>query len=204
MTIREDLVYFLKNGRFENIDFGITRAQLKSVIGEPDFTLPPKSKIWPSLYKYGNLEFWFEDRYEDARLHGIQFFVPVIYERKGRLIFNSHRWTVELTFEKAIKFLQKHKIGFEEREDYLDFWRSLETESGVRLDFTNQSDESIWALHWIGKKIELKSRKTPAKQISCEIETRFYEQLKRKAQTTRKSIAHLCREIIEKHLENSN
>lgn len=40
------------------------------------------------------------------------------------------------------------------------------------------------------------------KQVSCKIEVRFYEQLRKKAQTTKKSIAHLCKEIIENHLEN--
>lgn len=160
MTIQEDLVYFLRNGKFENINFGITRLQLNDLIGEPDFTLPEKSKT-PTLFEYDNIEFYFEDKSEDARLKTIQIDYPIKYSKKGRLIFNSHRWAIKLTIEQAIKFMQTHKIGFEEKPDSLnlDFWRLLETESGVQIHFTNQRDENVWELHKFGKSIEFESRK---------------------------------------------
>jgi hypothetical protein len=202
MAIHEDLIYFLKNGRFENINFGITREQLIEIIGEPEFILPEKSKM-PTLFEYGNVEFYFEDETKDARLQSIQIDYPVSYSKKGSLIFKSYRWNINLTLDKAIDFLNRQKIKFEEKTYPInvDFWRLLVTEGGVQIHFTNQRDVNVWELHKFGRTFELNQRKSRTKQVSFEIEEKFYEQLREKAEKTRISIASLCKEIIEKHLE---
>jgi len=180
MAVYENLIYFLENGKFENINFGITRGQLIKKIGKPDFTLHRKSKM-PTLLKYDNIEFYFEDESENARLQRIQIDHPIKYSGKGSLIFHSYRWTVKLTIEQAINFLNKHKIEFEETTypQDVDFWRLLEIKSGVQIHFTNQTDENVWYFQSLGRSIELNSKKMRTKQISCEVEAGFYEQLKR-------------------------
>lgn len=206
MAIHENLIYFLKNGRLENINFGIKREELFPVIGEPDSWQYNRTKFNAELYFYDNFEFYFEDKTKDARLIFIQVNHPSSYSRKGSLMFRSYNWTTNLTIEKAIKFLDKHKIKFKKESKPIneDMFCWLETESGVRIYFTNQNDnEAVWTLYSFGKNVELTSRKPPTKQISFEIEKTFYEQLRKEAERTKISIANLCREIVEKHLENN-
>jgi hypothetical protein len=207
MAIREDLVYFLKNGKLENINFGITRKDLFQLVGEPESWQTDRTKYNAELYFYNNFEFYFEDKTKDSRLIYIQVNYPSSYSRKGSLIFRSYNWTTNLTIEKAKKFLNKHKIKVEKKSNPVDadIFCCLETESGVKIFFTNQNDdETTWTLYSFGKAVELISKKTPTKQVSFEIEKKFYEQLREKAENTKTSIANLCREIVEKHLENNN
>lgn len=201
--IKENLTFFLKNGKFEHINFGIKINELIDIIGNPDFVLPEKSKN-PTLFKYGNVEFYFEDEKEDARLHFIQIDFPVNYSENSKLVFEGYDWTTELTIENAISFLQKNKINFEEKIDSnnLEFWRILQTESGVEIYFTNQRDEEIWELHSFGRSIQLNLRRELKKQISFEIKKKYYEQLRKKSIETKVSIANLSAEIIENYLKD--
>src|SRR5687768_4964880 len=132
MAIHEDLIYFLKNGRFENINFGITREQLVELIGEPEDWQNSKSKYKAGFYVYNSFEFYFEDYTKDARLTSIKTVnYPTSYARKGNLVFRSYNWTASLTIEKAFKFLNKHKINFEKKSHSIDegIFCWLETES---------------------------------------------------------------------------
>jgi hypothetical protein len=152
MAISEHLVYFLKNGKFQNIEFGITRKELVELIGKPDFTLPLKSRN-PMLYEYDNIEFYFEDESENAKLKTIQVDYPIKYSKEGNITFNGYDWTIELTLNQAEEFLNKHNINFEEKPYPFDFdsWRLLVTEGNTEIHFTNQDDENIWQLHSFGR-----------------------------------------------------
>lgn len=211
MIIYEDLIYFLKNGKLENINYGITREQLTELLGAPDYTNFTK---WADLYGYNNFEFyiwkesWKNNRSE--RLRCITVNNPKSYSKKENLLFKSHGWTTKLTIEKAILFLNKHNIKFEEKEypfenDPLEKdVRSFLTEGKVFVQFVDWELTGNFALYKFGREVELNSRKPATKQISFEIEETYYEQLRQNAEKTKTSVANQCREIIEKHLESKN
>lgn len=155
MIISEDLIYFLKNGKFQNIEFGLTRKELVELIGEPDFTLPLKSRS-PLLYEYDNIEFYFEDESENSKLKTIQVDYPIKYSNEGSIIFNGYNWTIELPLNQAEEFLNKYNINFEEKPYPfdLDFWRLFVTEGNTEIHFTNQDNENIWQLHSFGRTVK--------------------------------------------------
>lgn len=158
MTVKEELIYFLKNGKLENIKFGIKRKELVSLIGEPDFVLPEKSKL-PTLFEYDNIEFYFEDESENARLKTIQIEHPISYSKNGNLVFESYGWNTNLNLEEAIEFLKNHRIEFEEKPDpnNPDLFRRLITDSDVFIYFTNQSDDKNWRLYSLGRTIQIQN-----------------------------------------------
>jgi hypothetical protein len=206
MVIREDLVYFLKNGRLKNINFGVTEKQLIEILRAPDEITRHK---WGDLYRYANFEFylWKEEwkGLRSERLFAVYTYNPQFDSEIGNFVFNAYGWTNELTVEEAISFLNDYGIDFEEKteSDDLDS-RVFLTEGKVFIQFGDWKQTGKFTLYKFGRSIELGSIKPPTKQVSFEIEEDFYKQLRAKAQTTRKSIAYLCREIIEKHLEDNN
>ncbi|HEX8247490.1 MAG TPA: hypothetical protein VF599_04840 [Pyrinomonadaceae bacterium] len=211
MAIREDLVYFLKNGRLKNINFGATERQLIELLGKPDELAQFK---WGDKYTYANFEFylWKEEwkGLRSERLFAVYTYNPQSAgSAKGNFVFKAYGWTNELTVEEAIGFLQEHKIDFEEKNDPEDAGaRNLYTEGNVFIQFRDGIRDwektGKFTLYKFGRSIELSSVKPLTKQVSFEIEEDFYKRLRAKAQTTGKSIAYLCREIIENHLEDNN
>ena len=73
---------FLKTGNFgefNEIHYGMKRKSLIKILGDTEWKhfTSKKSKI-PSIFKYGKVEFYFEEG-EDGRLKGIQI-LPIIQE----------------------------------------------------------------------------------------------------------------------------
>ena len=66
MTIEEDLIYFLKNGKLKNINFAITEKQLAEILGETNSIFKHK---YADLYQYGFFEFlmWKDDNTEKLK-----------------------------------------------------------------------------------------------------------------------------------------
>jgi hypothetical protein len=210
MAIHEDLIYFLKNGKLKNINYGVTKEQLTKLLGAPEYTYLTKGA---DLYGYDNFEFYIRKETwknnKSERLECIVVNNPKSYSRKGNLFFKSYGWTTKLTIEKAIAFLNKHEIKFEEKEypfekDSLENdVRSFVTEGKVFIQFRDWELTGNFMLYKFGREVELSSIKPPTKQISFEIEEVYYKQLKYTAEKTKVSIANLCREIVENHLENN-
>lgn len=156
MIIREDLIYFLKNGKLQNIDFGISKKELVKLIGEPDSKLPLKKSKGRALYEYDNIEFYFGDEIENFKLNTVQIDYPIDYSNSGNIVFNGYNWTIKLTLDQAKTFLDKHNIIFEEKPYPfdLDFWRLFVTEGNTEIHFTNQDDENVWQLHSFGRTVK--------------------------------------------------
>ena len=104
-----------------------------------------------------------------------------------------------------MEFLNKHNIKFKEIP-YLggNDCRQFRTEGNVHIQFVDFEETGNFTFYKISREVELSPFKPPTKQVSFEIEEKFYEQLREKAEKTKISIANLCREIIEKHLESNN
>ena len=69
------------------------------------------------------------------------------------------------------------------------------------MQFVDFEEVGNFTFYKISREVELSPLKPPTKQISFEIEETYYEQLRTEAEITKISIANLCREIIENHLE---
>ena len=211
MAIHEDLIYFLKNGRLENINYGITKEQLLEILGEPDYINPHS---WADLYEYGSFEFyvWKETwkNIDSERLRCIVVNNPKSYSRNGKLLFKFYGWTTRLTIEEAIAFLNKHNIKYEEKQYPFDNdplendVRSFITEGKVFIQFRDWELTGKFTLYKFGREVDLNPVKPPTKQLSFEIEESYFQQLRDKSEKTKISIANLCREIVEKHLEDNN
>jgi hypothetical protein len=204
MAIHEDLIYFLKNGRLENINFGITKEEFIEILGEPEFENPPVSSIIRFEYD-DHFEFYFQQ--ETWKQEKAERLVCIIYKPSGQskssvLQFNSYNWTADLSLEDGLKFLVEHDIKFEEKPYFDEEYRVFETEGKVTIDFDSHEQNGNFTFWKISREIQLSPFKPPTRQISFEIEEIYYEQLRKSAEKTRISIASQCREIIENHLEN--
>jgi hypothetical protein len=149
MTIKEQLKDFLKTGILKGIPFGITREELTKLLGETDWQHFTTTKDkYPSIYKYGRLEFYFDNKSKDARLDGICF-QPISFPAENGLHkCNYNKWNKNTDIEKAKEFLKTNGIEFEEK---LDKWdketKSLLTEGKVNIYFDCQQTPGLFLLH---------------------------------------------------------
>lgn len=206
MAIQENLIYFLKNGRLENINFGITKEQLIEILGVPEYV---SRHSFADFYRYGDFEFYILKEnwktIKSERFFCILIYVSEFYIEKENFTFQSYGWTNKLSIEEAISFLNEHQIKFEEKSepDENDV-RSIYTEGNVFIQFRDWEETGKLTLYKYGRKVELNPIKPLTKQVSFEIEEIYYEQLRNEAEKTRISIANLCREIVEKHLKSND
>lgn len=207
MKIRENVLYFLKHGKLENVNFGVTKAQLLELLDEPDYLSEHK---WADICGYGCFEFYLlKEEWKNHRVERLSVIVanqPFSYETKSNFEFEHRGWTKDLTIEKAVDFLRENDIAFEEQvfddedsDDYKDV-RILKTEGNVSINFRDWHETGDFVLYQFGRTVELNPIKPPTKQLSFEIEESFYHELRKRSEKTRVSIATICREIIEEHL----
>ena len=66
-------------GKFKEVYFGMTRNKLIEILGDTEWKhFSFKKSVVPSIYKYGKVEFYFEEG-KNGRLNGIQI-LPTIQE----------------------------------------------------------------------------------------------------------------------------
>lgn len=153
MIVKEELKYFLKTGRFERICFGMTRDELITTLGETDwkFYVSDKDKF-PAIYKYGRLEFYFNDNSKNARLVGIMFQPIPSPADHCFLKCNYHRWTKNTEINAAIQFLKVNNINFKEIPYELDEEvKLILTEGNVSVYFDCQETTGHFVLHKAGR-----------------------------------------------------
>ena len=201
----------------KNIDFLITRKQLFDLLGEPQSFEANKTKWNSMLYLFdNNFEFYFHDGHydeksKDATLRLIQINLLGQYANES-IKFKEYGWTSDLAVDEAIKFLEKHKIKFEEEPyPFSDDARILATEGGVKIAFSNWYENfgeppvAFSRLRKIWRSINTMSpTRVPTKQIGLQIELKYYEMLRKNAEKTKVSISKQCREIIENHFKKQN
>jgi hypothetical protein len=155
--IQERLKYFLDKGILAHIDFGITRLKLTEVLGKTSWLhYTDDSDKFPSIYKYGRLEFYFMTDSPDEGLSGIIFQPLPRPADKGNLSFNYNGWSKKLEINKAIELLNRNKINFNEYPNKHDLEaRVLTTESDVKIAFDCQDTSGQFYLNKIVKFIDL-------------------------------------------------
>jgi hypothetical protein len=157
MLIKEQLKSFLKSGVLQNVDFGISRVELTDLLGETDwkhFSL--KKDKYPSIYKYGRLEFYFENGDMDARLNGIMFQPIPSPADNGLLKCSYNRWRSKTDIAEAIKSLKINNIKYEERPyEWDNETKLLFTEGQVNIFFDCQEEPGHYVLHKAGRFVQL-------------------------------------------------
>jgi len=151
MIIHEDLKDFLKIGHFKNIQYGLTRNELIGLLGETDWKfLSSDDDINPSIYKYGKIEFYFEEN-SDNKLSGIMFQPIPSPAESGNLKCNYIEWTNETDLEKVTEFLKANGIKFHEKSHPDKEAKVLLTEGEVEILFDCQETPGQFFLHKLGK-----------------------------------------------------
>jgi len=185
-------------GEFKEIHFGMKRERLVEIVGETEWKHYSRKKSkFPSIYKYGKVEFYFEEG-ENGRLYGIQI-QPIIRETElVNFKINYDFIASNLDYESILKFLDLFSIKYKELDFEYDSEgiQRIETEGGVQLIFSKDYFNTSNSLHKISKFITLNSNQLKEKQISFSLPESAYEKLKRRANKEKKSISNICKAII--------
>lgn len=157
MKLKEQLKYFLEKGTLEHIDFGITRSKLIEILGNTDWVhYSNEQDKFPSIYKYGRMEFYFMNDNKDEGLRGLVF-QPLTYPGTfGNFHLNHYGWNEKLDINRAIEILNKNNIKFQETPNIRDLnVRVLTTEANVQIAFDSDDVPGQFYLNKILKFIDL-------------------------------------------------
>lgn len=200
-----DIKEFLRTGNFgefKEIHFGMTRNKLIEILDETEWKhFSFRKSKFPSIYKYGKVEFYFEEG-KEGRLCGIQI-LPTIQETELMNLKIIYAFVnPKLKYESALKLLDNASIKYQEIQSEFDTddIKTIETIGGVQIIFSEDFEESI-SIHKISKFVSLSSNQAKEQQISFSIPQSDYQKLKDAAIKEQKSISKICKEIIIKKLD---
>ena len=203
MTETVKIVEFLKSGKFGNsnaINFGMNRTQLTSLLGETEYlSYTTKKSKFPSIYKYGEVEFYFEEG-KDGRLHGIQIKPTIAEASLQKLKIDYGFIKKDLGFRDVELLLKSNSINystFKFKYDDNDDPKRIITEGNVIFIF-----DSEYTIQKINRFIELVSNKPEMKQISLSIPKSKYETIRREALRTGISIQNMCKRYILENIKD--
>ena len=190
-----------KFGEFQEINFGINRNQFEKTLGKTDWLHYTRRKSkFPSIYKYGLIEFYFEEA-ENGRLYGIQAQLQTQKAENGKLEVNYGFLTEVKSLERIEEKLIEKNLQFQEFTEPYDNGdtKRIKTEGNVILIF-GMTDENEFTLHKINKFVQLSSNKGRPKQINFNIEDKYHALLREGAIKKGVSISQICIEIIKNEL----
>ena len=202
MIEKIDIVEFLKTGNFgefKELHFGMSRSKLTEVLGETEWKVFTRKKSeYASIYKYGKVEFYFEEE-ENGRLCGIQI-LPISQEAELiNLEIDYEFIESNLDYESTMKSLEIASVNYENVESEFDSdeVRRILTEGGVQIIFNEGYFNKPNSLEKISKFITLDSSQSSRnRQVSFSIPETIYDGLKILSKEQRKSIKEICKEII--------
>ncbi len=157
MIVKEQLKHLFKKGTLDNIHFGISRSRLVEILGNSDWIFYSNEKDnFPSIYKYGRMEFYFMHDDKDEGLSGLVFQPLTRPGSKGNLHLNYYGWNEKLDINKAMDILNKNNIKFQEFPNKRDLdVRVLTTEGNVKIAFDSDDIPGQFYLNKIVKFIDL-------------------------------------------------
>lgn len=202
--IKISLGDFLRYGTFGSIKLGMSREEIKSVLGEPDGVMQREKDKHPTGFAYGDIEFYFVSS-SDNRLCTIyfdHFDIP-----KGNVKLSIDSWCIkgETTRVEIEDALTKANISFLPAKCFDQTMTGLETEAGVKLAFCEAENASS---DWKGLYyVSLDAREAmeiyePTKQISITIPLDIYEKIRREAAKSRRKITKICSDWIVEQSKN--
>ena len=149
-----DISQFVLTGNFCNIDFGVTKDKLISIGLTPDDWLNEKTIETSGLWRFGNVEFYFDEKNKLTSIFSDYVSKKLDCGQKIEII---NYWLLKrrkITLQKAIEELLSLKLDFSKKlvnPGYIQ----LNLNNGVYFlfDFINDlSDKhNIWTMTAIGK-----------------------------------------------------
>ena len=143
MVIR--LQQFVRTGNFGPIKLGISRVQIEEFLGAPDAWTAQDGKANASVWKYGDVEFYFQN-------HSLwMIFMDDFKVPKGGAKIELDAWIIsgQLSCSKAEKHLELAAISYrKEAFPHSENGVHLIANSGVRLAFCgeNPANPLLYAL----------------------------------------------------------
>ena len=198
------LINFLKTGTFDlsnQVYIGMGRDKIIEVLGEPDGDVFPNSKSrFPSIYVYGNIQFHLEPE-QKGRLRAIQF-IPT-REANSHFKISEGFIRENIEYKETLAHLNDESITYKvsANEFSPEYSLIVTTKGGVDIVFAKENESGQYLLYKLNKSVTLPDNKPPEKQVNLSIPLAAYEQLKEMAIQQRKSIRHLCRELIVERLK---
>ena len=109
-VVNENIEFFLRNGHLINIQVGISRNELTKKLGDTNWIYPEQQ--YPLLYKYGCLEFHFDEENDNAKLVGIMYVAVTEPASNGNLMFDAQGWTNGLTTRNIEDRLKNMSVNY--------------------------------------------------------------------------------------------
>ena len=141
MIIKESFKHFLISGDFVNIPMGISRKNFIKKLGNTPCVIGSRKSKYPSVYKYGIVEFFFAEESETDELYCIMFQPTVDECEKGNLHVDFKGWDNNFTIEAARNYLTTNNIFFTEQKNKSDDEIiAIKTIGGVEITFSLNYD----------------------------------------------------------------
>lgn len=197
------IVDFLRTGNFDrsgSVHFGMTRSAFVKILGATEWTFfSTRKSRFPSILKYGKIEFYFEEG-EEGRLYGIIVQPNVEAVELLHLKIDYAFITPEVGYEVMKSHLDAASIEYHEKaSDFEPDCQIIETSGAVQLLFAVGAIDKEPIMK-VAKFIALASNRAKMKQVSFLIPEETYETLRKLAVERRKSIQDLCKEIVIEQL----
>ncbi|MBC8141930.1 MAG: hypothetical protein H7Y38_10870 [Armatimonadetes bacterium] len=193
------LLNFVRTGGFGKVQFGIRRAELFALLGEPDGTAKANRRdSHPTIFLYGGWEFYV---HADAdALYGIRCDTGEHLRGGDTLVVDPWRLRFGLPIADAESALLAEGIAFEVRKAERE--TRLIIGGGAALFFATDPEyydgTGLWAIEcW---RYDLLPHREPTKQVSITLTESEYEALRQRAITNRRSIGVQCAEWVREHL----
>lgn len=127
---------FLATGNFGNVRSGWTRQQLENELGSPEAHGGESRKHrYPTIWKYGDIEFVFEPGRRDGYLYMVFFDAFDVPHGWGKLVIEPWKISNSLTLEAGKSVLCEENIEYEVAQSPDPDCVNLVTASGVQLQF---------------------------------------------------------------------
>ena len=134
---------FIATGHFGDLRFGWTRQQLEDVFGPAEAHGGGSRKHpYPTIWKYGDIEFFFEQYNRDGTLQMVFFDAFTVPCGWGQLVVDPWQINNRLTHEAGETLLRENDIAYQILKAPDPNCTNLVTKSGVKLQFVvNQPDD---------------------------------------------------------------
>ena len=201
---------FLRTGVFGPVKFGMTREELKAILGEPCYCHQRRKDNHPTIFQYGDFEFYFLSS-QDNRLCSI--YLHHFNEIKGNERLNVEPWGLkgQMSLSEVEGRLNASGIPFQHTHHPNPDMVCLTTDSGVEIGFCKEPGSAGLpqsGLYYISRSLRQEMETSyPVKQVSVTIPEMVYEKIRRTSLKRRQKISKMCSEwIIEKasQLEDEN
>ena len=195
-----DILEFLRTGSFGPVGFGMSRAELKQLLGPADDVgITSRKDRYPTIFKYGDIEFYINPAQD--RLYAIHSDYFTFLQGNARLQLQMHGIDSTTTLSQMKELLQSAAITFSERVDQFEGKR-LVTQGNVVLGFgeiasdgkTINHDGCFTTLSRFNHDVLV--RQPPTKQVAITIPETTYEVIRKEALRQRISIAKLCSQWV--------